>query len=224
LRPAGGSNASGMPKGVNPTTRASAGMPSRAFTFSSLKEKTQEVPNPSLVAATVRFARAIPTSTGYEFMYPPTMATASSMRAQATTTRGAGGRCFEFVVIPASFRFRSSSETMMNLHGWRFSADGARRAAFNTACTFCSGTGSGRNLLTLFTDLMASRTSMSSRAFAFEVVIITFSGWLLAGGAAVWRTSSFPGETVISTTESESAAERKERLSRALAYRAAAGP
>src|SRR5438876_2231280 len=158
--PAGGAYASGMPNGVNPTTWASAGMFRRDFTFSSLKVKIQEVPNPSLVAATVTFARAMPRSTGYEFMYPPIIATASSSRAQATTTRGASAMCLPFVQAPASFRFASSSETTMNFHGWMLSADTANRAAFTTAWTFCSGTGSGLYLLTLFTDLMASRTSI----------------------------------------------------------------
>src|SRR3989454_7950540 len=177
--PAGGSKASGMPRGVNPTTRASAGMLRRDLTFSSLKAKTQEVPNPSLVAATVTFARAMPRSTGYEFMYPPIIATASSSRAQATTTRGASAKCFAFVQAPASFRFASSSETTMNFHGWMLSADTANRAAFTTAWTFCSGIGSGLYLLTLFTDLMASRASMSSRGRRFGVVIIRVSGSLL---------------------------------------------
>src|SRR5256885_5912502 len=47
--PAGGAYAAGMPRGVNPTTRASAGIFRKDFTFSSLKAKIQEVPNPSLV-------------------------------------------------------------------------------------------------------------------------------------------------------------------------------
>src|SRR2546422_6459753 len=171
-----------MPNGVNPTTWASAGMFRRDFTFSSLKVKIQEVPNPSLVAATVTFARAMPTSTGYEFMYPPTIATASSSRAQATTTKGASAMCFPFVQAPASFRFASSSETTMNFQGWRLSAECAKRAAFRTAWTFCSGTGSGLYLLTLFTDLMASRTSMESRSVRFGVMIIRVSVRLLRGG------------------------------------------
>src|SRR2546430_4857211 len=161
--PAGGWKASGRPGGVTPTPGAWAGMLRRDLTFSSLKAKTQEVPNPSLVAATVTFARAMPRSTGYEFMYPPIIATASSSRAQATTTRGASAKCFAFVQAPASFRFASSSETTMNFQGWMLSADTANRAAFTTAWTFCSGTGSGLYLLTLFTDLMASRASISSR-------------------------------------------------------------
>src|SRR2546427_8939298 len=120
----------------------------------------QEVPNPSLVAAMVTFARAMPRSTGYEFMYPPIVPTASSSPAQATTTNGASAICLPFVQAPASFRFASSSETTMNFHGSMLSADTANRAAFTTAWTFCSGTGSGLYLLTLFTDLMASRTSI----------------------------------------------------------------
>src|SRR2546427_761934 len=72
-------------------------------------------------------------------------------------------RCFAFVQAPASFRFASSSETTMNFQGWMLSADTANRAAFTTAWTFCSGTGSGLYLLTLFTDLMASKASISSR-------------------------------------------------------------
>src|SRR5216117_304622 len=83
-------------QGVNPTTRASAGIFRKDFTFSSLKAKIQEVPNPSLVAATVTFARAMPRSRGYEFMYPLIIATASSSRAHATTTRGASAMCFAF--------------------------------------------------------------------------------------------------------------------------------
>src|SRR5437870_855687 len=71
--PAGGAYASGMPRGVNPTTRASAGIFRKDFTFSSLKAKIQEVPNPSLVAATVTFARAMPRSRGYEFMSSQTV-------------------------------------------------------------------------------------------------------------------------------------------------------
>src|SRR5256712_8966129 len=74
--------------------------------------------------------------------------------------QGRVGMCFPFVQAPASFRFASSSETTMNFQGWRLSADSAKRAAFTTAWTFCSGTGSGLYLLTLFTDLMASRTSI----------------------------------------------------------------
>src|SRR5207247_1964502 len=171
-----------MPNGFNPTTWASAGMFRRDFTFSSLKVKIQEVPNPSLVAATVPFSRAMPRSTGYEFMYPPIIATASSSRAQATTTRGASARCFAFVQAPASFRFASSSETTMNFQGWMLSADTANRAAFTTAWTFCSGTGSGLYLLTLFTDLMASRASMSSQTVRFGVMIISVSGPLFRRG------------------------------------------
>src|SRR5438067_8301693 len=106
-------------------------------------------------------------------MYPPIIATASSRRAHATTTKGASAMCFAFVQAPASFRFVSSSETTMNFHGWRFSAEWANRAAFITAWTFCSGTGSGLYLLTLFTDLMASRASMSSNS-------VRFGGMLLA--------------------------------------------
>src|SRR5205807_10330481 len=53
------------------------------------------------------------------------------------------------------------------------------RAAFITAWTFCSGTGSGLYLLTLFTDLMASRASMSSQTVRFGVMIISVSGLLL---------------------------------------------
>src|SRR5439155_771085 len=83
-----------------------------------------------LVAATVTFASAPPRSSGYEFMYPPIIATASSRRAHATTTKGASAMCFAFVQAPASFRFVSSSETTMNFHGWRFSAEWANRAAF----------------------------------------------------------------------------------------------
>src|SRR5205809_6639709 len=152
------------------------------FTFSSLKAKIQEVPNPSLVAATVTFARAMPRSRGYEFMYPPIIATASSSRAHATTTRGASAMCFAFVQAPASFRFVSSSETTMNFHGCKLSAEFANRAAFITAWTFCSGTGSGLYLLTLFTDLMASRASMSSQTVRFGVVIISVSGPLFPPG------------------------------------------
>src|SRR5712691_13037559 len=177
--PGGASYASGMPKGVNPTTRASSGIFRRDLTFSSLKAKIQEVPNPSLVAATVTLASAMPMSTGYEFMYPPIIATASSIRAHATTTNGASAMCFEFVQAPASFRFTSSSETTMNFHGCKFSAECAKRAAFRTAWTFCSGTGSGLYLLTLFTDLMASRTSMESRSVRFGVMIIRVSVRLL---------------------------------------------
>src|SRR6267143_2279273 len=162
-----------MPRGVNPTTRTSCGIFRRDFTFSSLKAKTQEVPNPSLVAATVTFARALPRSNGYEFMYPPIIATASSSLAHATTTRGASTMCLPFVQAPASFRFASSSATTTNFHGCRFSADWANRAAFITAWTFCSGMGSGLYLLTLFTDFMASRASMSSRSVRFGVVIIS---------------------------------------------------
>src|SRR6266581_2767747 len=180
--PAGGAYASGMPRGVNPTTRASAGIFRKDFTFSSLKAKIQEVPNPSLVAATVTFARAMPRSRGYEFMYPPIIATASSSRAQATTTRGASTMCLAFVQAPASFRFVSSSETTMNFHGCKLSAEFANLAAFITAWTFCSGTGSGLYLLTLFTDLMASRASMSSQTVGFGVVIISVSGPLFRQG------------------------------------------
>src|SRR5207247_667840 len=180
--PAGGAYAAGMPRGVNPTTRASAGIFRKDFTFSSLKAKIQEVPNPSLVAATVTFARAMPRSRGYEFMYPPIIATASSSRAHATTTRGASAMCFAFVQAPASFRFVSSSETTMNFHGCKLSAEFANRAAFITAWTFCCGTGSGLYLLTLFTDLMASRASMSSQTVRFGVVIISVSGQLFRRG------------------------------------------
>src|SRR5439155_514182 len=56
------------------------------------------------------------------------------------------------------------------------------RAAFITAWTFCSGTGSGLYLLTLFTDLMASRASMSSQTVRFGVVIISVSGPLFPPG------------------------------------------
>src|SRR5256885_12177570 len=180
--PAGGAYASGMPRAVNPTTRASAGIFRKDFTCSSLKVKIQEVPNPSLVAATVTFARAMPRSKGYEFMYPPIIATASSSRAHATTTNGASAMCFAFVHAPASFRFVSSSETTMNFHGCKLSAEFANRAAFITAWTFCSGTGSGLYLLTLFTDLMASRASMSSQAVRFGVMIISVSGRLFPQG------------------------------------------
>src|SRR5437867_2050593 len=187
--PAGGAYAAGMPRGVNPTTRASAGIFRKDFTFSSLKAKIQEVPNPSLVAATVTFARAMPRSRGYEFMYPPIIATASSSRAHATTTRGASAMCFAFVQAPASFRFVSSSETTMNFHGCKLSAEFANRAAFITAWTFCSGTGSGLYLLTLFTDLMASRASMSSQTVRFGVVIISVSGPLFPPGEPSARVS-----------------------------------
>src|SRR5947209_13830587 len=90
--------------------------------------------------------------------------------------------CFAFVQAPASFRFVSSSETTMNFHGCRLSAEFANRAAFITAWTFCSGTGSGLYLLTLFTDLMASRASMSSQTVRFGVMIISVSGPLFPPG------------------------------------------
>src|SRR2546430_16894087 len=115
-------------------------------------------------------------------MARPIIATASSSRAQATTTRGASAMCLPFVQAPASFRFASSSETTMNFHGWMLSADTANRAALTTAWTFCSGIGSGLYLLTLFTDLMASRASMSSRTVRFGVMIISVSGRLFPRG------------------------------------------
>src|SRR5438093_1361778 len=102
-------------------------MRSAAFTFSSLKAKTQEVPSPSLVAAKLTWESAMPTSTGYEFMYPPTVATASSSRAHATITRGASETRFAFVHAAATCLLRSSSITTMNLQGCRLSAEGARR-------------------------------------------------------------------------------------------------
>src|SRR5439155_16627720 len=117
LRPSGGPNPSGYPRGDNPTTLASSGMRSAALTFSSLKAKTQEVPSPSLVAAKLRWESAMPTSTGYEFMYPPTVATASSSRAHATMRIGASGSRFAFVHAAETSRLASSSVTTMNFQG-----------------------------------------------------------------------------------------------------------
>src|SRR5207244_12132928 len=72
--PAGGSKAAGMPRGGNPTTRASAGMLRRHLTFYSLKAQTHEFRNLSLLAAPVTFARPLPSSAAYQLMYPPILA------------------------------------------------------------------------------------------------------------------------------------------------------
>src|SRR5437667_407625 len=58
----------------------------------------------------------------------------------------------------------------------------ASAGIFRKDFTFCSGTGSGLYLLTLFTDLMASRASMSSQTVRFGVVIISVSGPLFPPG------------------------------------------
>src|SRR3990170_3093509 len=110
-------------------------------------------------------------------MYQPTVASASSSLAHATMMIGASGRRFGLAAAAATCVLRSSSVTTMNLHGCRLSTDGARRAALKIAWIFFSGTGIGLNLLALFHDLIASRTSIISWPFGFRGVIISLSGW-----------------------------------------------
>src|SRR5439155_15004944 len=84
--PAGGAYAAGMPRGVNPTTRASAGIFRKDFTFSSLKAKIQEVPNPSLVAARVPSQGRYPGPEGTGSSIPPSFATARQAQRMRPTT------------------------------------------------------------------------------------------------------------------------------------------